>query len=219
MKPLLATLDEAQRDLWNDLAPAARLGFVLYGGTAVALRYGHRRSIDFDFFTDRVLDKDAMRSAMPFLRRATVLQDSVNTLTVLTATSRPVKCSFFGSLSIGRVGEPEMTEDGVLVVASSLDLLATKWKAIFDRIEAKDYLDIAAIVRGGTPLDSGLAAGRALFGLAFQASEALKALVYFHGGDLHELSTEDREYLIAAASAVRRIPAMQRVSSSLSAFS
>uniref|UniRef100_E6Q4S8 Protein containing DUF1814 n=1 Tax=mine drainage metagenome TaxID=410659 RepID=E6Q4S8_9ZZZZ len=216
MKPILATLDEAQRELWSDLAPAAHLGFVLYGGTAVALRYGHRLSIDFDFFTERALDKIALRSAMPLLQGATVLQDSVDTLTVLTATPRQVKLSFFGSLSIGRVGEPERTDDGVLVVASSLDLLATKWKAIFDRIEAKDYLDIAAIVRGGTSLDDGLAAGRALFGSAFQASEALKALVYFHGGDLDELSAEDREYLIAAASAVRRIPAMQRVSSSLS---
>jgi len=216
MKPILATLDEAQRELWSDLAPAAHLGFVLYGGTAVALRYGHRLSIDFDFFSERDLDKVALRSAMPLLQASTVLQDSVNTLTVLTASPRPVKLSFFGSLSIGRVGEPERTDDGVLVVASSLDLLATKWKARFDRIEAKDYLDIAAIVRGGTSLDAGLAAGRALFGSAFQASEALKALVYFHGGDLEELSAEDRAYLIAAASSVRRIPAMQRVSSSLS---
>lgn len=32
------------------------LGFALYGGTAIALRLGHRTSVDFDFFNDRPLD-------------------------------------------------------------------------------------------------------------------------------------------------------------------
>ena len=33
----------------------ASLGFVLYGGTAVALRLANRHSVDFDFFkTDRL---------------------------------------------------------------------------------------------------------------------------------------------------------------------
>lgn len=36
----------AQRLLWPQLAPAARLGFVLYGGTAIALRLGQRASVD-----------------------------------------------------------------------------------------------------------------------------------------------------------------------------
>ncbi|MGH8117926.1 MAG: hypothetical protein ACREPJ_11610 [Rhodanobacteraceae bacterium] len=51
--------------MWGELAPAARLGFVLYGLTAVALRVGHRASADFDFFTDRVLDHRTLRTAMP----------------------------------------------------------------------------------------------------------------------------------------------------------
>jgi hypothetical protein len=29
--------------------------YVLYGGTAVALRYGHRNSVDFDFFLPTVV--------------------------------------------------------------------------------------------------------------------------------------------------------------------
>lgn len=34
-------LPAAQRQLWPLLAPMAGLGFVLYGGTAIALRLGH----------------------------------------------------------------------------------------------------------------------------------------------------------------------------------
>ena len=50
-EPKLAHLPPAQRQIWSQLAPAAALSFVLYGGTAVALQLGHRVSIDFDFFS------------------------------------------------------------------------------------------------------------------------------------------------------------------------
>jgi hypothetical protein len=42
----------AQQRLWRELADVPQY-FVLYGGTAVALRLGHRTSLDFDFFTSR----------------------------------------------------------------------------------------------------------------------------------------------------------------------
>jgi hypothetical protein len=51
----LEILPEAQWRLWPELRPASQLGFVLYGGTAIALRLGHRSSVDFDFFTDQPL--------------------------------------------------------------------------------------------------------------------------------------------------------------------
>lgn len=49
-------LPMAQRRLWPQLGNAPKLGFVLYGGTAIALRLGHRDSVDFDFFSERPLD-------------------------------------------------------------------------------------------------------------------------------------------------------------------
>ena len=48
--PHIDILPAAQQEIWPLLAPASALGFVLYGGTAVALHLGHRTSIDFDFF-------------------------------------------------------------------------------------------------------------------------------------------------------------------------
>ena len=48
--PALHILPESQQSLWPSLAPLAQQGFVLYGGTAIALRLGHRISVDFDFF-------------------------------------------------------------------------------------------------------------------------------------------------------------------------
>jgi hypothetical protein len=202
-------LPPAQRVLWPSLRPLAGRGFALYGGTAAALRLGHRGSVDFDFYfsSDRPLDRDALLAVLPELARSTVLQDMPNTWTLLMGDAG-IKVSLFGALTMGRAGEPELTDDGVLQVASSVDLLATKLKVLLQRVEAKDYLDIAALLASGTPLAQGLAAARAMFGPNFQPSECLKALVYFEGGDLETLPHTQRTLLIKAASQVRQLPEM-----------
>jgi hypothetical protein len=218
--PRFAKLPAEQKRLWPDLRPSVELGFVLYGGTAISLHLGHRRSVDFDFFHDRPLKKDLVRAAFPFMARATVLQDAANTLTVLAPAGRSrdssrVKLSFFGGITTGRVGDPLLTQDGVLEVASLNDLMAHKLKVILLRPEAKDYEDIAAMIRAGVSLTQGLAAARAMFGKAFQPAAALKAAVYFEDGDLAALSRAERATLIAAASAVGPLPAVRLRSRSL----
>lgn len=236
--PHLEMLPGAQRARWPDLAGLSAFGYVLYGGTAIALRLGHRSSVDYDFFSDRPLDKAALRAAYPFLTQATVLQETPDTFTVLEthtaltpsdpnasgvtgedlAQSNEVKCSFFGGLGFGRIGTPGLTADGVAQVASLDDLLATKLKVLLQRVEAKDYRDIAALISNGVALDRGLAGARLLFGTAFQPSECLKALAYFQGGDLDTLSPDVQRTLIDAAVAVGPLPTLTLASQVL-AFS
>lgn len=79
--PHLSIPPAAQRRLWPALGQAAGLGCVLYGGTAIALRLGHRASIDFDFFSGTSLSRPALAEALPFTRHATVLQDERDALT------------------------------------------------------------------------------------------------------------------------------------------
>ena len=204
-------LPPSQKWVWPQLEPVRKRGFILYGGTAVALRLGHRQSIDFDFFSDQPLDKSGFFKILPMLATATVIQDAPDSLGVLvpvniTGAPEYVKLSFFGNIDNGRVGEPEVTPDGVMVVASLADMMAHKLKVILQRIEAKDYRDIAAMLKNGMALDEGLAGSRALFGKAFQPSESLKALVYFEGGDLDSLSAVDRAVLVSAVKTVKKIP-------------
>lgn len=220
LQPRLELLPAPQRALWRELHDVKSLGWVLYGGTAIALRLGHRASVDFDFFNDKPLDRRRLAEACPGLIRSTVVQERPDTLTVLMsaeAETATVKVSFFGGLGFGRVGEPDLASDGVVEVASADDLLAHKLKVLLQRVEAKDYLDIAALLDSGLHLDRGLASARALFGSAFQPSESLKALVYFEGGDLHTLPAAVKETLITAARRVRDLPAAQRISGTLSA--
>jgi len=208
--PRLDILPSAQQRLWPKLKPAAALGFALYGGTAVALRLGHRASIDFGFFSDAPLDRNALFAAMPLLEESRVLQDRPDTLTFLVVpdgqSNDAVKISFFAAITFGRVGVPQWTSDRVAQVASPEDLLGTKLKVLLQRIEAKDYVDVAAILGGGASHAVGLGAARALFGQAFQPSECLKALVYFEGGDLESLPRHVKNTLIASAAAVGDIP-------------
>ncbi|MFZ3026235.1 MAG: nucleotidyl transferase AbiEii/AbiGii toxin family protein [Rhodoferax sp.] len=186
------------------------MGFALYGGTAIALRLGHRTSVDFDFFSEQPLDRDAIQAAFPFMALSTVLQDRHNTLTVNVpygdSEREHVKVSFFRTLGFGRVGEPQITEDGVLHVASLDDLMATKVKVILQRAEAKDYRDIAAMVNAGVDLSKGLAGALALYGNNFQPSESLKAMVYFDDGDLQTLTRSERTCLVKAVSEVHDLP-------------
>ena len=149
-----------------------------------------------------------MNAQFEFLHRSRVIQQRGNTLTVLVPVeSGEVKISFFGDISIGRIGAPDLTQDGTVQVASLIDLLATKLKVILQRIEAKDYQDIAAILRSGELLEDGLEGARALYPSSFQQSEAMKALTYFEGGDLADLSLIDREYLVQSVINVGTKPA------------
>ena len=64
--PRLSILPAAQQRLWPELRRSAELGFALYGGTAIALRLGHRPSVDFDFFSEMPLNRDAIAAALVY---------------------------------------------------------------------------------------------------------------------------------------------------------
>ena len=200
LEPILAVLPDVQRRLWPALADVPD-SFVLYGGTALALRLGHRSSVDFDFFSSSPLDHDAL-FAIPFVARAEVLQREPAALTLsVTMNGDSVKVSFFGNIGFGRVGHPDRTEDGVLWVASLRDLFGTKLKVLLQRVAARDYLDLAAILRAGVPLPDGLGAARALFGNEFPPMEAVKALAYFDEVEAVNIDSVTRRYLTRQAAA------------------
>jgi hypothetical protein len=200
-KPRLDLIPEPQAALWTELASVPK-DFVLYGGTAVALRLGHRPSLDFDLFSSNPLNVAVLYATLPFLNESTVLQSEPDALTVLVDRGA-VKISFFGAIRIGCVNLPEATQDGVLRVASLLDLLGTKLKVLLQRVEAKDYRDITALLRAGITLGDGLGAAKALYGVQFPPCEALKALVYFEGGDLDTLEPDIKDFLTRTVQAFK----------------
>jgi len=203
--PKTEILPEPQQEIWPLLALAPGLSFVLYGGTAVALYLGHRRSVDFDFFRSEPLDKKELEASFEFMRDAQTIQEDENTLVVIAQMpSGPVKVSFFGGLSIGRINEPLQTTDSTLLVASIEDLLATKLKAIMDRAEAKDYRDISAILSAGVSLEKALGAFAKIYGK--DPGLPLRAMGFFKDGDLPSLPKADQDVLRKARDHVTEIP-------------
>lgn len=197
----LISLPEAQRSLWRELGQTPR-AFVLYDGTAVALRLGHRQSEDFDFFSNESFEPSSLLTVLRYLGDVRVDQRGDNTLTVLVDRNGPVKVSFFGDVRMARVRDPDIAPDNGSQVASLLDLTATKLKTIQQRAEAKDYLDLAAALSAGIKLSMALGAARAVYGKIFNIMAALKALTYFEDGNLRSLPSEARRLLLAAARTV-----------------
>lgn len=200
-QPQLSHLSEPARALWPQLTglPA---GAVLYGGTAIALRLGHRTSEDFDCFLSRRFDPNVLRRESPLIAGGEVVQSAPDTLTVRIMG---VRVSLFG-LDLSALASPEVAADIGLPVASLADLGATKVWAILGRAEARDYVDIAALLRHGLDLAEMLGGASTLFGPAFSPLLAMKALTSFEDGTLPTVADDDRSLLRAAVAGVSRIP-------------
>lgn len=203
--PHLEILPEAQRQLWPYLA-GVPTGFILYGGTALALRLAHRQSADFDFFTAEPFVPDVLLERLPFASTADTIQKAENTLSVRTGEPGSVLVSFFGGLKLAEIEFPDRCPDNGVYVASLKDLFATKLNTVFQRAEAKDYIDIFALIESGLSLADGLGCARAVYGPGFNPMLPLKALTFFEDGDLPSLPAHVKERLVQSVRAVKNIP-------------
>ena len=120
-------------------------GFYLAGGTALALRHGHRRSVDFACFRPTTFDVSdlelALQDAFADLER---LQSGEQTLYVRLAR---VTTSFF-RYPYDQLEEPEPTPWG-FGLASDADIAAMKLEAIAGRGSRKDFVDLRVLCRAG----------------------------------------------------------------------
>jgi hypothetical protein len=166
--------------------------------------------MDFDFFSNEPFHADTLRDQIPYLKHAEMSQFQDNTLTAIVDRDGPVKVSFFGSLAMNRIQDPDVVEGNGVQVASMLDLFASKLNTIQMRAEARDYRDIVAALGSGLNLAEGLAAAAAVFGKEFNGALTLKALTYFKDGDLPSLPSDLRARLRSAAIEVslKPLPAM-----------
>jgi hypothetical protein len=199
--PRLDVLPAAQKRLWTELGDVSG-GFILYGGTALALQLGHRTSIDFDFFAHTAIDPGQVLRDCPFLKGAQVIQQAPNTLTCLVDRRGPVKVSFFGLPHLTLLRDPAKAIDTGVEIASLIDLAATKAVAVQNRLEAKDYIDIDALISAGVSLSSALGAAKRAFGGHFAPMATLKALSYFGEGELCHLPQALKDRLTTAVGIV-----------------
>lgn len=215
-QPHFEILSSAQKQLWPELAEVPS-HFTLYGGTALALRLGHRDSFDFDFFSSEPVQPSALLTDLGFLKNGKVLQNVSQTISVAVHRQGQIKLSFFGGLTLGRVSEPDETPDGILRVASLMDLAGTKAAVVTQRAESKDYLDLLALFNHGLAPAQVLAAGVAIYGEQYNPLLTLKSLTYFGDGDLYKLTPQQKDQLLRFASLkLEALPVVPRVANRIS---
>jgi hypothetical protein len=155
--------------------------FYLAGGTALALRFAHRISIDLDFFSDcnplGFPQRQELRKAFESLH-ATLEEEKDGTLHFLMQKTH---LSFF-RYSYRLLRPPRLW--GGLRVADPLDIGLMKIGAIMGRGSKKDFVDLYFILQAGVRLPQLMRAARKKFpdvhDFALQAS---RALVYFQDAD------------------------------------
>lgn len=137
-------LDQKRQELLPKLA-RWKSQFYLAGGTGLALHIGHRKSIDFDFFspepirTDQLFDDLHETLSVHSLLK---VQEEKNTLSVIV--DETIKVSFM-TYDYPMLEAP--TEEPCLAIASVRDIAAMKLSAIVSRATTKDYTDIFFILK------------------------------------------------------------------------
>ena len=137
----LEILTTQQRELLPFIA-SFRRNFYLVGGTAIALHIGHRRSIDFDLFTSKKLNRSRIKQKvfeLPYSKQT--IFDDIDQVHFLVNN---VKITFF--YYPYPVEHNEML-NGVISMPSLLSLSAMKAFALGRRAKWKDYVDLYFILK------------------------------------------------------------------------
>jgi Nucleotidyl transferase AbiEii toxin, Type IV TA system len=110
--------------------------FYLAGGTALALRFGHRRSLDLDFFSERGLDPDGVVQGLLGLDRLAVVSTAADTAHV---TVRGVKVSFLAYRFPALFSFAHFCG---AAVADPRDVACMKVTAVAGRGAKRDFIDL-----------------------------------------------------------------------------
>ena len=118
--------------------------FSLVGGTALALYYGHRSSVDLDFFSTVDFSNDTIIAVLEKKFKGFVYRSANNPIGVFGFIDN-IKVDFVKHHHHVMIEKP-YEEDG-LRLFSKPDIIAMKISAILRRAVKKDFFDMAEILR------------------------------------------------------------------------
>lgn len=117
-------------------------GMRLVGGTALALQYGHRQSIDLDFFGHLQVSMDDIVLMAHRLGSVTITNQSS---TILQMELNGIKVDVVNYRCYDWIDAP-IVEDGI-TLASPKDIAALKINAIEGRGTRKDFVDVYLLLQ------------------------------------------------------------------------
>ncbi len=112
----------------------------LVGGTSLALQFGHRLSVDLDFFSTDQIDHEEILINLKPLGKIEIV-----------SRSKFINCFFINDIKVDFVSLPyqwleePMIEDSIRL-AGRKDIAAMKLSAITNRGSKKDFIDIGLLI-------------------------------------------------------------------------
>ncbi len=188
------------------LALLAKSGLVkdayLAGGSALALHFGHRYSIDFYFFSPLSFNPKELSASLSKL--GTFREEFAKGISLL-GTFNGVKMSYFQYDY--PLLKPTINYAGI-AVASYQDIGAMKLVAICDRSTKKDFIDLYELTKQGNMLDTMFRwYDKKYHKLESNAFSIIRSLTYFDEAEeenmpemIHPILWEDVKKFLAADS-------------------
>lgn len=117
-------------------------GMRLVGGTSLALQYGHRQSIDLDFFGHQPVSNEDILAMLKRVGDCQVLRTTSNVQQVVVDG---VKVDVVNYSCYDWIDAPVLEDD--IVLASPKDIAALKVNAIEGRGTKKDFVDVYVLLQ------------------------------------------------------------------------
>ncbi|EKB48626.1 hypothetical protein B879_02784 [Cecembia lonarensis LW9] len=137
----LQTVDPGTLDLLKKISSQPTfLKHRLVGGTSLALQFGHRLSIDLDFFSSEQIDYEEILLNVKSFGKVEVI-----------SRSKFINSFFINDVKVDFVSLPYLWIDDPIIydsirLASIKDIAAMKLAAITNRGSKKDFIDIALLI-------------------------------------------------------------------------
>ncbi|MEW5954591.1 MAG: nucleotidyl transferase AbiEii/AbiGii toxin family protein [Bacillota bacterium] len=144
-------LDKSRRDLLTRTVKNMPVHCsYLAGGTALALILGHRKSIDFDWFSPVDFDLEQLYQSLSHLGRIRIAETRQGTFHGFVDGIRVTWLHYPNPLL-----EPLIAVEDIpgFHIASLKDIALMKWAAISSRGARKDFIDLYSICRNGCDLE------------------------------------------------------------------
>ena len=152
----------------------------LVGGTALALQYGHRQSIDLDFFGLLPDDKEEL---VEMTKRVGNVLVTNRSKMILQTVINQIKVDFVDYSRYKWIDEPVLGDGFVL--ASDKDIAAMKVNAIIGRGTRKDFIDLYVLLQHYSLLEI-MAFYKQKYP-EFSEYRALLSMTYFEDAEMQDM--------------------------------
>jgi len=180
--------------------------YYLAGGTAIALYIAHRRSIDFDLFTNADIERIGVRNIIKKggFNIEGLLYESFDQIHLIINSIKMTFLSFpFKNIQLTNFND-------IIKIPTLLDLAAMKTYALGGRAKWKDYVDLYFILKDHYELKKLSDRAASIFGADFNEKLLREQLCFFDDIDYSEKveyiksdinETEIKKFLVNIATA------------------